>query len=36
VKSLDPHPPVARDLASSRFRIRNLDAVGIATIPVDA
>jgi GNAT superfamily N-acetyltransferase len=34
MKRLDPHSPAARDLVSGRFRIRNLDAAGIAAIPV--
>jgi GNAT superfamily N-acetyltransferase len=34
MKCLDPRSPAARDLAGGRFRIRNLDAAGIAAIPV--
>ena len=34
MKSLDPNSPAARDLASGRYRIRNLDAAGIAAITI--
>jgi GNAT superfamily N-acetyltransferase len=34
MKRLDPHSPAACELANGRFRIRNLDAAGIAAIPV--
>lgn len=33
-KRLDPHSDAARYLASGRYRIRTLDAVGIAAVPI--
>jgi RimJ/RimL family protein N-acetyltransferase len=34
MKHLSPSSDAARDLASGRFRIRNLDAAGIADVPI--
>lgn len=34
MKTLDPNSPAARELASGRFRIRKLEAAGIAVIPI--
>ncbi len=34
MKRLDPHCDAARDLASGRYRIRTLDAAGLAAVPI--
>ena len=34
MKHLDPNSPAARGLVSSRYRIRKLDAAGLAAIPI--